>query len=136
MKRNVPTVQAFVLADEVFQARGGKFFILGTFNQVLAQRGQFPVNHIGAKGYLVLKDAEGDIPLTFRLMDLQDYSAVMELPEVKVPIPSALGVFELRLEYPPLHFPHPGSYAFEAWSGESQIAAIKLEAIEVGGDPA
>lgn len=133
MSPATPTIQALVIADMVFRDPAtGKFLIAGTFNTI-SSGGPFPKQY-GRPffAYLSLTGIHGQADLSFRFVDLEDYSVVVQSPSgLRVEAPNPLEVAEAGLQFPNLPLPKPGTYALEVHMasehGDALLASHRIQ---------
>jgi len=126
-----PSLQAMVLADQIYQDRStGKFIIAGTFRGVLlGQQNTIPASSDSAVTdgrqfvgsvirsgspylYIALVDVHGEVPLDLKFVDLSDASVLLEAQFVVVAV-DPVSVAEYCVPMPPLPITKVGSYSLD-----------------------
>ena len=130
-----PYCLAMILCDSVHVDKAtGKQTILGTFSTFGSTR--YPAR-ISLAIYYAITDAEGEIPLTFRVVDSKhgfedDIEPVFSM-EFMVRSPSPLAVVEGHFGLANGILPAAGVYHCELLTGDSVLMSRRLVAIELTG---
>jgi len=139
-----PELQAFILADHVYQDRSsGKMIICGTFTRInkrlqraakpSEQPQQVSADHLINSGtpyaYIRITGVRSEVTLSFRYIDLSDNQVLMsggiELsPENPDPVQS----YEFNLPLPHLPCPHSGSYSMDVLFKDELLGHWRIEA--------
>jgi len=143
-----PVLQALVLAERVFEDKGGQKIIAGTFNHLQIRRNQPPeeIEHPdGTKkillsggqpgspyAYISLTDVCDNTVLEFQFVSLTENKVVFE-KEITVSCSDRLETVEIILALPPLRVPGPGVYAFEIVCEGEVIGSHRLIATAIDG---
>jgi len=110
-----PVLLALIIADNVVpDPNSGKNFILGTINQLFANRTPTRVNQISI--YVAVGDAHDCRQPTLEIVQLKDEKIIMkrELPPLPGK-PARLDVMELAIGLGGVEFPEYGGYEFRLW---------------------
>jgi hypothetical protein len=148
-----PTLQALILADNIYQDRlSGKMIIAGTFNRInfkknipkvadlpneeenaLKMQRKLAWHEIYRSGspyaYISLTNARGPIPLELRYLDLAD-NTVLFVVQFSVNSEDPLTTIETIIPVPPLPTPHAGVYALELASGSEILGSHRITAVD------
>lgn len=110
--RQVPLALAMVICDAIWTDPGTlKKTILGTFSVIFAP--QFPVTLRQLAVYVSLTDARGKIPMTLRLVDVDEMmTPVLDFP-LEVDFADPIMIAEGAMEFPNVVFPEPGEYRLQ-----------------------
>jgi hypothetical protein len=120
-----PIVQAFLLADRVYQDRAtGKMVIAGTFNEIRASKFPFTFSQ-QASLFLSMIGVHGKGRFHIQLQRLAPSMTIRQM-EFKVDSPSPLGRIELAIPVPELPFEHPGLYSFDLAMAQEPIASLRF----------
>lgn len=153
-----PTLQALVLADNVYQDKvTGKIIIAGTFNRLIftkpaesgsekqsnaelnidgqRQMAWHEVHRSGSPSvYISLTNARGSIPLELRYVDLLD-NTVLFAVKFTVKFEDPLKTIEAIVPVPPLPTPHAGVYTLELLCGDEPLGAHRIAAVDSSKAP-
>lgn len=145
-----PILQAFILADHVYQDVSGKMIIAGSFNQLLRVPGQSvevgqpqPLHRVMRAGspyvYLNLVDVkQKKLPLELRWVALNDNRVLFSAKFEAVAPPDPLNPLHLIVPLPPLPTPHDGVFALELLVNDNdplgswRVTVTTLEKQELG----
>jgi hypothetical protein len=119
-----------VLADNVYREPAtGKFFILGTYNSIMAP--QYPCRCHPLLVYVALTECRARVPLRLALTDADEemgavgVDAVLEAAD---PTVMCEGTFHLS----GVALPTPGQYRLQLFCGNQLLRELRLEAREIG----
>jgi hypothetical protein len=107
-----PTAVAMLICDHVWKDPcDGKTTIIGTFSTLNADR--FPFRHPLVAVYLALTNGHGQVPVTLRLVDVDDqFDPIFELNKAfEFKDPHVL--FEEGIEISHVLFPRPGEHRLQ-----------------------
>jgi hypothetical protein len=108
----VPLALAMVISDAIWTDPGtGKKTILGTFSAILAKG--FPLQYKNLAVYLALTDARGTVPLTLRLVDVDELRDPVANHAMPVEFVDPIAIVEGVLQLSDLVFPEPGEYRLQ-----------------------
>lgn len=137
-----PVLQSMVLADRVYRDQEtGKHIICGTFNKVLFKHSvEHPTVEVGGvekkviRGgmqagspwiYLSLTDIHGEVPMSFRFVDLAE-DKVLFSAEFVVKSENPLDTLEAALPFPSLPTPHAGTFALELLCSNEPLGSLRI----------
>lgn len=122
----IPTLQALVLADQIYvDTRTGKKVIAGTFSCLWAR--EFPTKyHAPTWAFVCLTNVQGDCTLTLRYVDLATNSVLLEGAPACITSEDRLATQELVIEVPTFPMPHAGVYAFEVYAGDNLLGSLRI----------
>jgi hypothetical protein len=123
----VPVLQALVLADQIYVDKlTGKKVIAGTFNTLWAPEfpAQFPRE---TWAYICMTEVRGRLSVVLKYVDLLDNSVLMETNAITVDSGGdPLASVELAVVVPGFPMPRAGTYAFELYSGDRLLGALRV----------
>jgi hypothetical protein len=131
IKPQAPYVLSMIICDSVYVEAGtGKQAIIGCFGSIGSPI--FPALHPSMMLFAELSDGRGDVPLTIRLVDVDDEK---ELFSAKAVIPNSdpLAVSVLAVEIRGVVFPSPGEYRFQLISRDDLLMERRLLLIQRSG---
>ena len=121
-----PTLQALVLADQVYVDRDtNKFIISGTFRQLLTAEIPGLLNR-ETYAYVCMTNVYGTINVHLRYIDLETNQVLLHSTELPVYASSPVETVELKIPIAPLPMPHEGVYAFEVHVGDEMLGAFRV----------
>ena len=129
LELSIPTLQALVLADHVYQdVMTGKKVIAGTFNRLYVSEFGTNVN-FGTITYafICVTNVEEVVPLELRYVDLSDNSVLLRAAGIEVASKDRFLSNELIVQVPPFPLPHAGVYAFEVHANDKLIGSLRIK---------
>ena len=125
-KRSYPTLQALLLADQIYTDHSGKRIICGTFSKILSLG--FPsITSFSCFAFVLLVDVVDEVEIRLRLVSLADNEIVMEGGPLKIKHQDPLSPVDLVVQIPPLPLPHAGVYSFECVADGMMIGSVRLQ---------
>lgn len=124
----VPTVEAMVVADEIYtDAQTGKRIICGTFSQIHVVKipgifGKF------SYAFILLTDGMGDGMLCLRFVHLQTNKVLLQSPSMNFQFDDPLRVHDIVIKLPPFPLVTEGFYNLECWVDDNLIGSVRLHA--------
>lgn len=126
-----PVLQALILADYCYVDRDtGKKVLAGIFDR-------FTVTGFPARAqqcgwiYVSLTDVQGQVPISFQQVDLNDNKVLFKTDPRNVSAASPLDSVDIIVRLDQLLFPHEGVYALEVWCGDELVGAKRVYAEKV-----
>lgn len=140
-----PVLQSLLIADHVYEAKGGKKIICGTFNRLFLTKQPSTktierpdgtkqvMKRGGGMGppdvYISLTDVLDDTICELQFVSLTR-NAVFFKTAVKIQCKDRLANVEIVIPLPPLDIPEPGVYAFEIVCEGEVIGSHRIVAID------
>ena len=126
-----PLALSMVLADHVHRdPASGKYFILGTYNTLLAP--SFPRVCQPLVVYAALTDGHGRMPLRLVLTDADEELGAIYYAEGAAQADDPTRVWEVVFLLRGVVLPRPGQYRLQLFSGASLLRELRLEARQTG----
>jgi len=120
-----------ILADHVHRdPASGKFFILGTYNSLLAP--SFPRVCQNLVVYCALTDGHGRIPLRLVLTDADEELGAICAAEGTAQVNDPTRAWEVVFQLQGAVLPKPGQYRLQLFSGPTLVRELRLEALQTG----
>lgn len=122
-----PTVQAFLLADQVYQDRAsGKWIIAGTFDRLFAR--ELPTAFSRTTfAYVNLTSLRGTVQLKLKFVDMADLRVLMESPPVEIQSNDPNAKLEVAFPIPPFPMEHEGIFSFELHADDELIGSLRVK---------
>ena len=120
-----PYPLAMVLCDHIWRDQGtGKNIIIGTFSVIHASR--FPAVHPSMAVYVALTDGHGKVPITLRIVDVNENHEPLFEGTQELDFPDPRDVVELSFHVGNVQFPGPGEYRFQLLSGTHPLMERRI----------
>jgi hypothetical protein len=126
-----PYALALVVCDAIWRDPGtGKRTILGCFSMIGAK--SFPTKHPFMSVYAAVTDAHGIVPITLRLVDVDDSGSPLAEIKVKPEVEDPRAVLELEFALVNVVFPAPGEYRLQLKSLEVLLLERRIVVMQIG----
>ncbi len=126
-----PYAIALVVCDAIWRDPGtGKRTILGCFSTIGAN--SFPAKHPLISVYAAVTDAHGVVPITLRLVDVDEAGPPLAELKVEPKVEDPRIVLELEFGLINVVFPEPGEYRLQLMSLESLLMERRIVVIQIG----
>ena len=120
-----PIALAMVVSDAIWTDPGsGKKTILGTFSTIFGT--EFPLVMPQIAIYLALTDAEGEVALNLRIVDVDEARAPVWEQEIKPAFPDKIAIAEGVMVFYGAAFPEPGEYRIQLLQDHEIIIERRL----------
>ncbi len=128
MGQPTPSVGSFLVADQVFQQKSGKWCVIGIFNRVISVG--FPTIHPSLGLFFRLSDAQGEYRVRVDLCDAQD-RVITKAEGVSLVVKNRLVDADFGVQTHNLPIPAPGKYFFKLYLNEELVPGdFVIEAIK------
>jgi len=127
-KVHPPSIRSFLIADQVFQQRNGKWCIIGIFDRILVQH--FPAVHHSLGLFVQLSDAEGAYDVRVEFRDSND-RVLTAIEGIKVEVTGRLSSTGLGIQTCSLPLLAPGKYFFKLFFNGEFATDIPLDVVAV-----
>lgn len=129
----LPSVNSFLVADQVFQQTSGKWCIIGVFDRVLSPR--YPTTLPALGLYVTLSDAEGVYDVRVEFRDSGD-RVLAVMGGIHMEVSSRLAQVGFGVQTYSLPIPKAGRYLFRLFFNDEPAASdIVLESNLLEGTP-
>jgi hypothetical protein len=115
----MPKVETFLIADHVFRQEGGKWCLVGVFDNILAR--SFPVLHPSLGLYLKISDAQGRYDVRVEFQD-SSHRCIAQLGGVAIEVPDRLSAPDFGLQGHGLILPGEGTYFLRVFFNDEPSA--------------
>ena len=128
-----PYPLALIACDMIWRDPGtGKMTILGCFSAISAAK--FPAMHPVISVYAAVTDGHGTVPITLRLIDVDEEDPpVFELKTDAV-FPDPRAVIEMAFIASSVVIPSPGEFRLQLFAGPNPLIERRIIAIQLGGE--
>jgi len=110
-------LSAIVCDSVIIDALTGKATVVGVFSAINARR--YPARHASLCVFCEMTGARGLIPVTAKLVDLQNEEKVLVEQGTDVEFSDPLVVNCVILTFRGIPFPHAGEYRFQIYAGDA-----------------
>lgn len=126
-----PVLLSVIICDQVIQDHyTGKNTLVGVFDNINAMH--FPARHPWLTIFCQLTNGRGKVPITVRLVDVQDSDKMLGGLKVEEKFKEPREIRNVRFDIGGIEFPHEGEYRFQIFAneeflGERRIICRKIE---------
>jgi hypothetical protein len=133
-KPPLPTLASFLIADSVFQQKGGKWCVIGIFDRIYAR--SFPAMHHSLGIFLELRDVPaGEHEVRIALFDAE-HNPLAGGPRATVNAQGRLDSLPLGFQTFNLPIPREGAYFVEVlFDGDTVAKDIRIMATRIPEKP-
>lgn len=129
----IPLALAMVVCDAIWADPGtGKKTILGTFSTIIGR--EFPLKMSQLSVYVALTDARGKVPLTLRLVDVDELRDPVISQDFEVDFIDPIMIAEGTFLFTETIFPEPGEYRLQLLSASELIIERRLLIMPIPGE--
>lgn len=126
-----PYALALVVCDAIWRDPGtGKRTILGCFSVIGAK--SFPTKHPIISVYAAVTDAHGVVPITLRLVDVDESEPPLAELKGEQEVEDPRAVLEIDFALVNVVFPKPGEYRFQLKSLETLLLERRIVVMRIG----
>ena len=126
-----PYALALIVCDAIWRDPGtGKRTILGCFSVIGAK--SFPTKHPLIAVYAAVTDAHGVVPITLRLVDMDESGPPLAELKVEPKVEDPRAVLELDFGLMNVVLPAPGEYRLQLKSLETLLMERRIVVMKIG----